>query len=118
NALPQSATAIVNCRILPEESPDDIEATIKRVLADDQIQVTRVEAPEPSPASPVNSRIFSMVEQITSELWPGVRVFPVMSTGATDGVPLRANGIPVYGVSGMFGDVEDIRAHGQNERIA
>jgi acetylornithine deacetylase/succinyl-diaminopimelate desuccinylase-like protein len=50
-------------------------------------------------------------------MWPGVTVLPVMSTGATDGLYLRREGIPVYGVSGIFGDVDDNRAHGQDERI-
>jgi len=117
NALPQTAKAIVNCRILPEDSPDEIEATIKRVLADDQIKVSRVEPPIPSPSSPVDPKVFGPVEQITKEMWPGVIVFPVMSTGASDGIFFRRDGIRVYGVSGMFTDVEDVRAHGQNERM-
>jgi len=50
-------------------------------------------------------------------MWPGVPVIPMMSTGATDGLFLRNAGIPVYGVSGLFNDIADIRAHGQNERI-
>jgi acetylornithine deacetylase/succinyl-diaminopimelate desuccinylase-like protein len=50
-------------------------------------------------------------------MWPGVPVVPIMSTGATDGLYLRNSGIPVYGVSGMFHDVDDVRAHGQDERI-
>jgi acetylornithine deacetylase/succinyl-diaminopimelate desuccinylase-like protein len=50
-------------------------------------------------------------------MWPGVPVIPMMSTGATDGLYLRNAGIPVYGVSGLFGEIDDVRAHGQNERI-
>ena len=57
------------------------------------------------------------IEKITSEMWPGVPVIPVMSTGATDGLYLRNAGIPTYGVSGLFGEVDDNRAHGQDERI-
>ena len=50
-------------------------------------------------------------------MWPGVPVIPVMSTGATDARPLRQNGIPTYGVSGLFGDMDDSRAHGRDERM-
>ena len=57
------------------------------------------------------------IETVTDELWPGVPVIPTMSTGATDGLFLRNAGIPVYGVSGLFSDFTDNRAHGQNERI-
>ena len=57
------------------------------------------------------------IEAITEDMWPGVPVIPTMSTGATDGLYLRNAGIPVYGVSGLFRDIDDIRSHGQNERI-
>jgi acetylornithine deacetylase/succinyl-diaminopimelate desuccinylase-like protein len=117
NALPQLARAIVNCRILPEESPDDVEKAVTRALADDQIKVSRLEPPRPSPSSPLDPVVFSAVERLTEEMWPGVVVVPEMSTGATDGLHLRRAGVPVYGISGMFFDVDDVRAHGQNERI-
>ncbi len=57
------------------------------------------------------------IERITEEMWPGVPVVPTMSTGATDGLFLRNAGIPTYGVSGIFGDVDDARAHGKDERL-
>jgi acetylornithine deacetylase/succinyl-diaminopimelate desuccinylase-like protein len=117
NALPQIATAIVNCRILPEENPDAIEATLKQVIADDQITITRVEPVKSAPSSPVDERIFGIVQKVGRDLWPDAAVMPVMMTGATDGLHLRAAGIPVYGISGMFTDVEDPRAHGKDERI-
>jgi len=119
NALPQRATAIVNCRILPEESPDEIRATIVRVLQNDKIEVTELTNLLPSPSSPVNPAIFQAVEQVTLEMWPGVCVLPIMSAYGSDGRHVRSAGIPVYGVSGMFLEIEDwSRAHGQNERIA
>ena len=61
--------------------------------------------------------ILGAIESVTDEMWPGVPVIPMMSTGATDGLFLRNAGIPVYGVAGLFADISDIRAHGQNERI-
>jgi acetylornithine deacetylase/succinyl-diaminopimelate desuccinylase-like protein len=57
------------------------------------------------------------IETITEQMWPGVPVVPVMSTGATDSLYLRNAGIPVYGTSGIFGDIDDSRAHGKDERI-
>jgi acetylornithine deacetylase/succinyl-diaminopimelate desuccinylase-like protein len=118
NALPQTARAVVNCRILPGESPDEVEKAIIRVLADEQIAVTRIAEPKPSPASPLVPEIMKPVESITQEMWPGVPVIPTMSTGATDGLYLRIAGIPTYGVSGIFADIDDVRAHGRDERIS
>jgi acetylornithine deacetylase/succinyl-diaminopimelate desuccinylase-like protein len=118
NALPQLARAIVNCRLLPGDSPEDVRATLVRVLADPAIAVTPVGAPRPSPASPLRPDVVRAVETVTGEIWPGVPVLPIMSTGATDGLYLRRAGIPVYGVSGLFDDIDDVRAHGRDERIA
>lgn len=58
------------------------------------------------------------IQEITEAMWPGVAVIPTMSTGATDGLYFRQAGIPVYGVSGVFGDMNDVRAHGRDERIS
>ena len=63
------------------------------------------------------NEVLGEIERITGEMWPGVPVLPIMSTGATDALYLRNAGIPVYGVSGLFHDVDDVRAHGQDERI-
>jgi acetylornithine deacetylase/succinyl-diaminopimelate desuccinylase-like protein len=71
----------------------------------------------PSPPSPLTPELMRAVERVTHELWPGVPVVPTMSTGATDSRYLRAAGIPAYGTSGIFGDIDDIRAHGRDERI-
>ncbi len=117
NALPQSARAIVNCRMLPEDSAQEVEQTLKKVLADDGIVVTPLGKPMPSPASPLRPAIMEAIEKTTSGMWPGVPVIPVMSTGATDGLRLRRAGMPVYGVSGLFDDIDDVRAHGRDERI-
>jgi acetylornithine deacetylase/succinyl-diaminopimelate desuccinylase-like protein len=117
NALPQSARAIVNCRMLPDDTPENVLATLQRVLADSQIIITRLGEPFLSPLSPLRNDVMDPIERLTGSMWPGVVVTPVMSTGATDGKYLRRIGIPVYGVSGMFGDIDDVRAHGRDERI-
>ena len=117
NALPQTARAVVNCRILPTESADDIRRTLVRVVADSQVSVTPMAPPKPSPPSPLTPAVMKPIEEVTASLWPGVPIVPVMETGATDGLYLRNAGIPTYGVSGVFVDIDDIRAHGRDERI-
>lgn len=117
NALPNNAQAIINCRMLPDDNPENVMSVLKRVLADDKISVTRMNSSFTAPLSPLRDDITGPVTQISENMWPGVSVSPIMSTGATDGKFLRLKGIPVYGVSGMFGDMDDVRAHGKDERI-
>ena len=117
NALPQSARANVNCRILPNHDSAEVHSTLQALGESFGVQVTAVNAATPSPASPLPPEVLGPIERITQEMWPGVPVLPVMSTGATDGLSLRLEGIPVYGVSGIFSDMDDVRAHGQDERI-
>ncbi len=117
NALPQLAEATVNCRIFPTHDPADVHATLERIAAPFDVTVTPQGTATPSPPSPLVPEVLEPIERITEQMWPGVKVLPVMSTGATDGLYLRREGIPVYGVSGLFGDMDDVRAHGQDERI-
>ncbi|MBL0744219.1 M20/M25/M40 family metallo-hydrolase [Chryseolinea lacunae] len=117
NALPQTATANVNCRILPGEDPEKIKATLITVFNDPDVSVTAKNVANMSPPSPLNPELFGPIERITQKMWPGVPVVPVMSTGATDGAHLRNGGIPTYGVCGIFADMNDVRAHGKDERI-
>lgn len=117
NALPQTARALVNCRMLPGESSAGVQQTLVKVLADERIAVTPVNEAKPSPPSPLKPEIMRPIEQLTSTMWPGVAVVPTMSTGATDGLYFREAGIPIYGVSGLFGDIDDVREHGRDERI-
>jgi acetylornithine deacetylase/succinyl-diaminopimelate desuccinylase-like protein len=117
NALPQSAQATVNCRILPDQPPADVEATLRRVVADDRITLRTIYTPIPSPPSPLTPAILGPIERLVAQQFPGVAVVPVMEAGATDGLFLRNAGIPTYGVSAVFGDPTDVRAHGRDERI-
>lgn len=117
NALPQTARAVVNCRILPQESAADVQQTLVRALSDDQISVKPMGQAKPSPPSALTPQIMQPIESVTKSLWPGVPVVPLMSTGATDSLYFRQAGIPMYGVSGLFTDIDDIRIHGKDERI-
>jgi acetylornithine deacetylase/succinyl-diaminopimelate desuccinylase-like protein len=117
NALPQLASANVNCRILPGVSPAAVKGKLVEVLADPKITVSFVGEATPSKPSPLRPDVIGAVESLTREMFPGVVVVPVMSTGATDGLYLRNGEIPTYGVDGTFGDIDDVRAHGRDERI-
>ena len=117
NALPQTAAANVNCRMLPQDSLQNVQNTLKRVLADDRIAVSVVGEAVPAPASAINPAIVSKLQSLSAKLYGGLPIVPVMDTGASDGKYLRIAGIPTYGVPGVFEDVDDVRAHGKDERI-
>lgn len=117
NALPQLATAQVNCRIMPGEPVDGVKAALEHALADDQIKVTQMGQAVLSAPSALHEEIMGSIEKLSHEFWPTAAVIPTMSTGATDGSYLRNAGIPTYGHSGLAADITDIRAHGKDERI-
>ena len=117
NALPQTARAVVNCRMLPDEDPRAVQRTLARVVADTAIAIDTVGAPVPSPASPLTPELLRDIERVTRSLWGPLPVIPYMETGATDGLFLRNAGMPVYGFVGIFYDVDDVRSHGRDERI-
>ena len=115
NALPQRARANVNCRILPDENPADVQRALETVINDPKVSVRPDGEARNSPPSPLTPDLMGQIERISGQLWPGLPVIPVMSTGATDGLALRNAGIPTYGVSGLF--YGDTNAHGMNERV-
>lgn len=117
NALPQSAKAVVNCRMLPFDDPDAVEKQLVQVLGNPKITMRQFAKPTRSPVSPLQGVVFETAEKLTSETWPGVPVIPFMSTGATDSRFARNAGIPMYGVSGLFFDPADLRTHGLDERV-
>jgi acetylornithine deacetylase/succinyl-diaminopimelate desuccinylase-like protein len=117
NALPQLAAANVNCRILPGTSPAAVVTQLTKVLADPGIQLSLIDEAIPSAPSPLREDVMSAVESIVGAMFPGVTVVPVMSTGATDALYLRNAGIPTFGIDGLFDDIDDVRAHGRDERV-
>lgn len=118
NALPQSAKATVNCRILPNDDPAEVDATLKKLIGSDHVKVATSNPPLRSPASPLRPDVTGVIEKLTSAMWPGLPVIPAMSTGATDSRFMRNAGIPMYGVSGIFSEPSNSRAHGLDERVA
>lgn len=117
NALPQTAAAIVNCRLLPGDSPVDTRLQLVKVLADPAIAVTPIDEANTSNPAALTPEVMTAVERITAAMFPGVVVVPTMSTGATDGLFLRNAGIPTFGINGTFGDMDDVREHGRDERV-
>jgi acetylornithine deacetylase/succinyl-diaminopimelate desuccinylase-like protein len=117
NALPQRATANVNCRIFPGET---VEGTLDKLreLAGSKVTVTANQPIRPTAVPPtLDPKIIGPMEALAKKHFPGVPLLPTMSTGATDGVFLEAIGIPVYGVPGTFLDPDFNGVHGLNERI-
>lgn len=117
NALPQKATALVNCRMLPDEDPAAVMATLQRVVGD-KVRVSRTREIVPSPPSPLRPDIVDAMRALSRTFFGGAAVVPEMSTGATDGLFTRNAGVPTYGVSALASEQTDpSRAHGRDERI-
>jgi acetylornithine deacetylase/succinyl-diaminopimelate desuccinylase-like protein len=117
SALPIRAKATIQCRLLPGSNPDEVMATLKRVINDPTIEIGVIWAPVASAPAVLDKAVVAKVEKVTNEMWPGVKVVPVMSAGASDNVYWRGGGLPSFGVSGTFVDVSDLRAHGKDERV-
>jgi acetylornithine deacetylase/succinyl-diaminopimelate desuccinylase-like protein len=127
NALPQTAQAIVNCRILPGHSPEEIRQKLIDVFGGDQLSVKYVsDAGDVSDAAPTKTSIsppppipevFDPLTRLIGATWPGVPVTPVMENGASDSVHFAQAGIPSYGFSAIALERNDDRAHGRDERI-
>ena len=118
NALPQLARATVNCRILPQETAAGVHRMLQRIVDEEQVSITFIKEPKPSPPSPLTPAIMQPIETLTRSMWPNVPVIPIMSTGATDSLFFRQANIPMYGVSGLFTDIDDNRTHGRDERLS
>jgi acetylornithine deacetylase/succinyl-diaminopimelate desuccinylase-like protein len=118
NALPQLATATVNCRILPGVDPDAIRDELEKLVADPGVAVTRNDDHETAVASPLRTDVMEAYTAAVRALHPDAPVMPEMSAGASDARPFRVAGIPVYGVDGSWGVIpDDMRAHGRDERL-
>jgi acetylornithine deacetylase/succinyl-diaminopimelate desuccinylase-like protein len=118
NALPQRATANVNCRIFPGTGPEEVRQTLQDAIADANVHVSIREVPgAASPPPPLDPKVLGPAEKLARETWPGIPQLRLMSAGATDGAFLTPAGIPTYGISGDFGGPDGDGVHGLNERI-
>jgi acetylornithine deacetylase/succinyl-diaminopimelate desuccinylase-like protein len=118
NALPQLATAMINCRIFPGEDPNAVKAELEKLVNDPTVVVTRNDDYVASLASPLRPDVTAAFTDAVHALHPGMPIFPEMSTGASDARPFRVAGISIYGTNGAWVQVPtDFRAHGKDERI-
>ena len=119
NALPQRATAIVNCRVFPGHSSAEIKAELERAAATPEVRITDVtgDTATASPASPLRPEFISVFEKGIAAAWGEVPVYPTQASGASDSMWYRALGVPSYGASSSFIKESDDFAHGLNERI-
>ncbi len=117
NALPQRATATINCRVIPGVPTEAVQAALVKVVDDPEVRVTAGRGYKPTAPAPITARLLAPAIKVSGQIWPGVPVVPHMATGATDAVTLNAAGIPTYGVSGLFRDPDGNGVHGLNERI-
>ena len=118
NALPQSVTANVNCRIFPGTSRAEVQQKLTDLIADSKVMIEfqdngTIESLE----SPLEPQIMSAITAAIEERSPGLAIVPNMSAGATDSMHFRALGIPALGISASFIRPEDEFAHGLNERL-
>jgi acetylornithine deacetylase/succinyl-diaminopimelate desuccinylase-like protein len=128
NALPQRAEAVINCRILPGHSPEEVRQRLIAALANPQIQVRyvaadgKVLATAPAagalPPARVLPEVLEPLQQIAQELWPQIAVIPFMAIGASDAVYAMAGGVPTYTFGAVTYNPDDARAHGRDERLA
>jgi acetylornithine deacetylase/succinyl-diaminopimelate desuccinylase-like protein len=118
NALPQTARATVNCRVLPGDSVSAVTRTLASVIADEKVAIIPKGVAVESPPSAINPEVMQAITRLSVEMWPGVPVNGAMSAGYTDNRWLRNAGIQAYGVSGLFSDPGNNGVHGKNEQIS
>jgi acetylornithine deacetylase/succinyl-diaminopimelate desuccinylase-like protein len=128
NALPQRAQAVVNCRILPGHSPEEVRRRLVQVLASPAITVSYLASDgallDQAPAgggfapAPLLPEVLAPLDRLVAETWPGLRVIPSMSAGASDATHTSAAGLPTYTFAPLTVDPDDDREHGRDERIS
>ena len=116
NALPARAQATVQCRIMPDETVEGTQKALEQAVGDPAIKFSVVGYVVSAPESPPTKELLGSVEKVVHSMWPGVPVIPAMAAGASDSIFTRNAGIPSYGVSGAWADIDDDRAHGRDER--
>ena len=118
NALASEASAVINCRILPDETIEQVKSHLKKVIADSSLELLVLKEFSASGASPLDNEMPKAIAELAHDFWPNAPLIPFMSNGATDARFLRARGIPSYGFAALAGTEEDgSRAHGIDERI-
>ncbi len=117
NALPQRATANINCRIFPGHAPKDIMAELEKVADMPQVKFTDVtEGSVATDASPMRADFVNAATKAIRAAYPGVAIIPSQASGASDSMWFRRVGVASYGASPSMIKDSDEFAHGLNER--
>jgi acetylornithine deacetylase/succinyl-diaminopimelate desuccinylase-like protein len=116
NALPQTATATVSCRIFPGTAVEEVQAKLQELVGK-KVEVRSLGNTPPADASPLRKDVLAALTKAAHALYPGIPVVPGMVPWATDGAVFRSNGIPTYGISGSMIKASDAFSHGLNERL-
>jgi acetylornithine deacetylase/succinyl-diaminopimelate desuccinylase-like protein len=117
NALPQSATATVNCRVFPGVPVTEVQQALQQAIGNDAIEFKEIYAPTESPISELREDVRAAVSAAVHGRYPDVRLIAYMESGGTDGMHFRRAGIPTWAVSGIFMNPDEMFAHGLNERV-
>jgi acetylornithine deacetylase/succinyl-diaminopimelate desuccinylase-like protein len=118
NALPQRAQATVNCRLLPGDDVDSVRHVLEEVVGDPKVTVVLAHPVNASPETVPAERVIAAIGGTVHSLWPRIPVFLSMQAGGSDAIFTRAAGMPTYGVTSIFADMEDNRHHARDERIS
>lgn len=116
NALPESATATVNCRLFPGVDPAAVKATLQQQVGR-RAEVTTLGTPVRTNASPLRQDVLNAVTAALHGRNPGVPIIPMQESGLSDAAFTRAIGIPTYGVGAAFIKDTDNHMHGSNEGL-
>jgi len=117
NALPQSATATVNCRVFPGVPVEEVESVLREAVANDSVQFEMLGEATESPISELREDVVAAVGKAVHARYPDVKLIAYMESGGTDGMHFRKAGIPTWAVSGIFMDPDEMFAHGLDERV-
>jgi acetylornithine deacetylase/succinyl-diaminopimelate desuccinylase-like protein len=117
NALPQSATATVNCRIFPGVSVENVKQTLQTVVNNDAIEFVTLDSPVESPISELRDDVMAAIKKSVHARYPKIQIIAYMESGGTDGMHFRKAGIPTWALSSVFMDPDEMFAHGLNERL-
>ena len=117
NALPQSATATVNCRIFPGIGVEKTQAELARVIGNDNVSFKLMAEVTESPVSVLRDDVRAAVaKSLAARYGKDIPIIPYMESGGTDGMHYRTLGYDTVAVSGGASRSQDMYAHGLNER--
>ena len=121
NVIPADAEAVLDVRALPDENIDQLISTIRNLINDPEVEVTRLEGGQHRPSSApsdIHNEMFTALERAQKRIWPAAITLPLMQTGATDSAQLRAKGVQAYGIGVPMDDDDLHRVHGNDERVS